>query len=478
MKKYISILVVALTCAVSCKDFLVEEPPLDQSDVLTLSTYKGLNLAVAGASASISSGSWYGKNMILRPEMATNGKKFIGTAYDTGRLNDYYNINYRASNTSGLWGTAYGMIAQVNRIMENLEGKGEPQDLNNLKAECLFLRAIAHFDLARVYARPYVFTADASHPGVPVMTKYEDPGSASKPERATVKAVYDAVIADLLEAEKIIDPNYQRAGVLDPKATITLPVIQALLCRVYQYCENWEKCAEYATKVIDSGKYTMWTAEDLKDASCFRKDVPEGGEIIFEIYDRNTNSSFLGNEGLSFSTNPDGYPDAGSSQELFDLYSDGDVRKTLFRTQTNAKGESGMWTIKYAGKGMATPDYNNIVIFRLSEMYLNRAEAGFHGVKGINSVADLKKVTANRGAGTTGSLEGVYQERRKEFAWEGLYWFDLYRLQRGLTRGEDYIGDKSGKSLEPSDHRWVQAIPVRELEQNENLVQNEEYQSK
>ena len=478
MKKYIPILLIALSVAVGCKDFLVEEPPMAQSDVLTLSTYKGLNLCVAGSYAAVSSGSWYGKNMILRPEMATNGKKFIGTAFDTGRLNDYYSINYKAGNTSGLWGTAYSLISEVNRIMENLEGKGEPQDLDNLKAECLFLRALAHFDLCRVYARPYTYSSDASHLGVPIMLKYEDPGAASKPARNTVKEVYDNVIADLLEAEKIIDPSYAREGA-DQKAVVSLPVIQALLSRVYLYCENWAKSAEYATKVIECGQYELWETEDFKEAACYRQDVPKGGEIIFEVYDRNDNDSFMGNEGMSFSTNPDGYPDAGSSQELLDLYADGDVRKDLFQSRTNSKGESGLWTLKYAGKGMATPDYNNIVILRLSEMYLNRAEAGLHGVSGIDFVADMKAVASRRNATAAGaSLEGLYLERRKEFAWEGQYWFDLYRTKRTLKRGEDYIGDPSGSLLEPSDFRWVQAIPVRELEQNENLEQNEGYQSK
>ena len=53
-------------------------------------------------------------------------------------------------------------------------------------------------------------------------------------------------------------------------------------------------------------------------------------------------------------------------------------KNALFRT--DADGASGSeWTTKYIGKGIATPDLNNVIVLRLSEMYLNRAEASVNG---------------------------------------------------------------------------------------------------
>lgn len=480
MKRYLPVFLLALSVTVGCdKDFLVEEPVLAQSDVLTMSSYKNLNLSVAGAYSGLLSTAWYGQDFIIRVEMATsNGKKYLGSNFDTGRLTDAYNINYTAGNSSGPWAVAYYTISQVNRIMENLEGKGDQQDLDNLKAECLFLRAISHFDLARVYARPYNFTADASHPGVPVMLAYEDPGAPSYPERKSVKEVYESVIADLTEAEQLMSPDYERAGVADPKSTVTLPVIQALLSRVYLYSEQWQKAADYATKVIDCGRYQLWEADDFKDAACFRQDVPEGGEIIFEVYDRMNNSDNPYHDGLFSMTNPKHYSDGGASLDIINFYEDGDVRKGLFVTEQSSKGEDCYWTTKYAGKGLGDVDNNNTIVLRLSEMYLTRAEAVLHGATGGDVVADLKAIASRRHATTeSASLQGVYDERRKEFAWEGHLWYDLARTKRSMTR-DDYVGDAKGKTLEPSDFRWVQAIPVRELDQNKNLVQNDGYQSK
>ena len=51
MKKYIlyTVAVIAAGAVTGCKDFLTEEPPMDQSTEITLSTYDGLNSATAGA---------------------------------------------------------------------------------------------------------------------------------------------------------------------------------------------------------------------------------------------------------------------------------------------------------------------------------------------------------------------------------------------------------------------------------------------
>ena len=79
----------ALGTLTACEDFLTEEPIMSQSDKLTLSTYKGLDQATAGAYAPLASTSWYGAEFILLNELKTsNGKKYIGTQFDTGRLDE------------------------------------------------------------------------------------------------------------------------------------------------------------------------------------------------------------------------------------------------------------------------------------------------------------------------------------------------------------------------------------------------------
>lgn len=467
MKKYIIAISAALVALTGCKDFLVEDPILSQSDNLTLSTIEGLDQATAGAYSPLASPSWYGADFVLINELKTsNGKKYIGSSFDSGRCNDMYNINYNENSTSDLWGYAYYVISAANNVIDNLGEKGTEQERNNLKAECLFLRALSHFDLVRTYAQPYNYTADASHDGVPVVL-HTDP--SAKPARETVAKVYEQIIADLTEAESIIDPEYVRAGT-DAKAFVSIYAIQALLSRVYLYKEDWENSALYAKKVIDSQKFKMWTKAEVKDAECYKVDVPKGGEVIFEIYGLKANSYDGYHDGISPMTGPNGYGDAGCSKDLMDLYEDSDVRSTLFQNS----GEV-YWTAKYIGKGLGKPDASNVIVLRLSEMYLNIAEAYANGATSYDGVGAMEIIANNRGSTILPPTKyGVALERQKELAWEAHLWFDLARTKSKMTR-TDFIGDESARTVEPGDYRWAMPIPFREYGVNPNLTHNPGY---
>ena len=478
MKKYIFALFAAVLVISGCgKDFLERAPKLAQSDVLTLSTFDGLDLATAGAYGPLASTNWYGAHFILDNEMATaNGKRWgiIFDDYESGRYKDEYSILYTPNSTSPLWASAYYVISAANNVLnamaaEDAQYEATEQQLNNIKAECLFLRAFSHFDLLRTYAMPYGYKADHSHPGVPYIYVSD---SEAQPARETVAKVYENIIADLTEAEKIIDPAYVRSGARDAKATVTLPVIQAFLARVYLYCEQWQNAADYATKVINSGKYTLWTADDVKDAAAYKLDVPTGGEVIFEAYVNTSQSYGTGNENVWGMTSYDAYGDCGVATDLYNLFEDSDVRKTLY---TPDKNGDALFTLKYIGKGLGSIDAANIIILRLSEMYLIRAEAGVRLGNGT-PVADLTAVASARGAtAQPATREGVFTENWKEFAWEGHLWFDLARTGRDMTR-TDIAGTVPTK-IEAGDYRWAKPIPRREFDvnHNEGFTQNEGY---
>ena len=440
-----------------------------------LPIYSGLNDATHGAYYYIASTGWYGQSWVIDAEMRSgNGMK--SNFKNSNRCTQAYNWNYTEDGTSGMWSTAYVTIAMANNVIDNLEGKAvgdvTEQDLNNLKAECLFLRALSHFDLVRTYAQPYCYNLNGadgagSHLGVPVVLKTD---SAAKPARNTVKEVYAQVVADLLEAEKLIDPSYARAGVTDKKAVVTLPAIQALLSRVYLYSENWQGAADYASKVIKDYNYTLWTPEDFEDAACYAEDAPAGGEVIFEVYGLKANTYDGYHDGLSPMCGPDGYGDAGASTDLKAIYEEGDVRGTLFQEEDGV-----LWTAKYIGKGLSDPDVTNTIVIRLSEMYLNLAEAVVRGAKGYNAPQALADLAAQRGAtAQNATLEGVWLERQKELAWEAHYWFDLGRTKRNMTR-TDFVGDEKAKDLEWGNYKWAMPIPLRETGVNPNLKQNDGY---
>lgn len=455
--------------ATSCDDFLVKEPILDQSTEITLSTFDGLNNAVAGAYGPLAGETWYGPNFVFYTEMGSgNGKKPTEGDFDSGRMGEAYNLNYNASSTLGLWRYGYYVISAVNNVLDAMETVDltgiDAQDVNNLKAEALFLRALAHFDMVRLYAQPYGYQPQG--PGIPVVLK-TDP--AGKPARNTVAEVYAQIEADLKEAEGLMADDFKREGVTDYKAAVTKPAIQAMLSRVYLYMEEWSNAAAYATKVIDNSAFEMWTADEYADA--WKADVGTS-EVIFEVYGNKSNAYDAYWTSPSWMSSPGGYADCGTSTDLVNLYEADDVRNQW----QQAEGYDDLyWTIKYAGKGMATPDYSNTIVLRLSEMYLNRAEAVVNGASG-DAVADLNVITAARNASPYLAVtkEDVYNERRKELAWEGHLWFDLSRWGKGITR-VDYVGDPTNQNVPAHGYQFAFPIPKRELDVNENLVQNEGY---
>ncbi|MDL2231533.1 RagB/SusD family nutrient uptake outer membrane protein [Porphyromonadaceae bacterium OttesenSCG-928-L07] len=475
MKKIILIAIVTAFAFAGCSDFLTEEPELSQSTELTLSTYDGLDKSVLGTYSPLASAGWYGAAFVLDCEMRSgNGK--INLDYSSGRYTTPYGLTYSSSLSSGLWGWGYLVISEANNVLANLEGKEGNgitlQDLDNLKAECLFLRALAHFDMVRVYAQTFAFDATGAVLGIPYVFTTDPQGA---PARNTIKEVYDYVVEDLLEAERIIAADYKRSGIADARAAVTKPVIQALLSRVYLYMGKWQESADYATKVINNTTYKMWEEAEMKEV--YATDIPTSGEVIFEMYGVKTNSydAFWDSPVWMTSPSEDAYSDCASSTDLYNLYADGDIRKELF-VSPEANPEL-YWTAKYIGKGHGTPDVSNTIILRLSEMYLNRAEAIVNGavVAGVTAVSDLNEITSRRGAAayTSAGKEDVFQERRKELAWEGHLWFDLARTGRKLAR-EDYSG-LTNKDLDYPDHRWALPIPKRELDVNPNLNPNPGY---
>lgn len=476
MKKFLAYILGAATVfsVASCgKDFLEKAPVLSLSNQIALNSYDGCDNAVHGAYYYISSTGWWGCDRVIENEMRCgNGVK--SNIVNSNRCTQGYNWNYTPDNTNtALWAYCYYTVAAVNNVMDALENIEAPeQDKNNLKAECLFLRAFSHFENVLQFGQPYTYKKDS--PGVPYVFKTD---AAGKPARETVSQVYDYVVADLLEAEKLIDPAYTRTSGADELATVNIYTIQALLSRVYLYMGEWQKSADYATKVIDSGKFSMWTAEQYPDVWTAEKG---SGEVIFEIYGKRSNGTYGNWEDISWLTKPDGYGDPQVSEDLLSIYEDGDVRLDTYRTFEGAEG--CVWTTKYAGKGdNAAPDCNNVIVIRLSEMYLNRAEAAVNGAQtGSTALKDINTITANRGAApyTSVGQVDIQKERRKELAWEGHYFYDMARWGKALVReGGNFALISTNQNVEFPSYKWALPIPKREIELNENLVQNEGYGS-
>lgn len=462
----------------SCSDFLTEEPKQKQSNELTFATFDGVNKAAAAMYGMFQSDAWYDGEFTLMSELRCGNAKNPTSVPGSGRYRSDTQWIYSDHSTSPLWSYAYYTIARANNVINNLDDKvgkdATQQQVNNVKAEALFIRALCYFDLVITYCQPYNYNAtEDDKMGVPLVLVTEN----GKPARDSKENVYNQIVADLLQAESIMADDYVRAGVTDKAATPTKPAIQALLSRVYLYMNKWQEAADYATKVISNKKYELAPA-DAYAAMFSAATAPEGGEIIFEVYGSDKNE-YWDNSGwahLPYTTTTDdkgSHGDVCATKDLYDLYSEGDVRKSMFKQHGN-----DYFPTKYSGKPKnSDPKYTNVPILRLSEMYLNRAEAIINGasIQGVTAESDLRKIATVRGASQTAAAtkQGVFDERRRELAFEGHITADYARCNKSMTRKD--FDDSKNKDVAFPSYMWALPIPHRELTANPNVAPNPGY---
>lgn len=171
--------------------------------------------------------------------------------------------NYRLN---AFWNSSYKAIAQASNTINLYQDKTE----NNIKAkvgECYFVRGMIYFYLVRAYGKPY-YQDPKTNLGVPIVngTPKDVFGKLTLPDRATVEATYQQAIADLKKAEELLpetdgDPSYASKG-----------AAQAMLSKVYLFMsgtyehpniEYARLAAEYASKVISSGKYALLSRNEF-----------------------------------------------------------------------------------------------------------------------------------------------------------------------------------------------------------------------
>jgi hypothetical protein len=464
----------------ACEDFLTQEPRLSQTTELTLSTYDGLQKATLGAYTPLYATGWYGRDFVVAADLKGGNAKI--SPLNSGRFRTEYLWINTPTASHGLWTNAYNLISRVNNVINVIDdGFEEPgvtqDDLDMLAAECKFLRGLAYFDLARLFCQPYSYRTEAEAGGkalgLPVVLVSE----IGKPERNTIEETYTQIVNDLLDA---IDglPVTSANGGTDPKGWATKHAAQALLARVYLYMENWQGAADLATEVIDNFSGRLYTADEYTtwdNEGVWGSDA--GVEVIFEVFGAEGNSSHGNWDVISYILNPGGYGDVGASEDVWGEYEDDDVRGDLFINTTDYPND--FWTLKYPGKAPSgNLRQDNIVVLRLAEMYLIRAEATLEGANtGVPAVDDLNAIRTNRGASELASanLVDVYKERRLELCFEGHQLFDLARTQRGLER-TDFEGAVNQNVGFPNI-LWAMPIPQAEIDANENMEQNPGYSS-
>ena len=200
-------------------------------------------------------GEYAGDNIMIRGASTDAFFEFItfNRTPDNYRLDDFWNSSYKA-------------IAQASNAIKLYQDKTE----DNVKAkvgECYFVRGMIYFYLVRAYGRPY-YQDPKTNLGVPIVngTPKDVFDKFTLPDRATVADTYQQAIADLKKAEELLPETNGNPGYASKGAA------QAMLSKVYLFMsgtyehpntEYARLAAEYASKVISSGKYALLSRDEF-----------------------------------------------------------------------------------------------------------------------------------------------------------------------------------------------------------------------
>ncbi len=404
----------------------------------------------------------------------------------TKRTGDYYTFSYtKDTSPSSFWSYLYTMITECNIIINNIDqiDTDDTELKDYYKGQALALRGMFLFDLTRFYGYPYKKDNGASL-GVPIIETAID--KSSKPSRNTVAECYTAVIKDLKAAIDLMDNDEGRAfqkGLINRWAAMTL------LSRVYLYHGDNSEALSTAIEAINGAEetgYHLWTNAEYPTAWANDASSSSPGEVMFEIV--NTTEDSPGKESLGRLHHPDGYKDICLTSSFYDLLvqDPNDVRLQLLIFSSKRA-----FVYKYQPQEGEDIMDANIPLLRLSEAYLNAAEAAVKTNDNTDAVKYLDAIVSranpeNTVSGTTVTLERVMTERRKELVGEGHRMFDALR-DGGYVDRHDVSGHSeisSTKHLSMTEDRkyfnWdyykcVLAIPKAEMDANANIKQNPSY---
>lgn len=468
--KFVSKIIISLSLfsALASCNFLEVETVGRTTMPNFFSDVDGLRAGLVGSYSKMYS--YYSSEFYKYPEVAGNMIDLNIVSTDIEMI-DQYNFTSDPEQEVGavgyIWRKILEALANVNNVLEYAppliqEYPNQKATIENIQAQALFLRALCHFDLFRVYAQPYNYTADASHLGVPVLTM--TPGPDDLPSRKTAKQVFDQILKDLHDAEVLFGERP-----MQNEYHVSKEAVWGLLSRVYLYKEDWDNSIVYSSKVIDN----LPLAEGDEYIAMYQNLIA-GEEAILRLNgtlkSKSIGSFFSSNEAIAMA--------ADTLINMFD--SPEDLRLRLFERGTDNKlNISGKYRIKIE----YSPEQERYdpFILRVSEMYLNRAEANLANNNLNNAANDLKAIIGRALNQNIADVELNYsnsdellhlikRERVKELSFEGHNFFDIVRWKDNLIRSEN--SSSNVKFLPYPNDLFVLPIPQTELNANTNMQGN------
>jgi len=394
------------------------------------------------------------------PDMTSDDIEYLDTTMQTSLALSFRNAYtwsenfYDATSEDPDWALLYASNYYCNLVIKDVMSStdGTLEEKEGLIAEARVHRAYNYFTLVNEYGRQYNEATAATDLGVPLIL---EPNVSITPVRATVKAAYDLVLADLKSA--IADlPAKPRYNIYPSKAAA-----YALLARVYLQMGNYTPAGLYA----DSALSIQNTLLDLPTVTTMplRLDNPE----IILSKKAGQSHAYSAYQVLS--------------SDLLSLFDTNDFRYSKLTRDLTTNGKT------FRVNNMESLNYENRNIGpSVPEMMLVAAECKARNNEVVAAMEILNTLRAKRfnpgdlillnASNADEALEIVIEERRRELMFKCARWFDQKRLfndsrfAKNISRTNLVTGQTA--VLEPGSNRYLFPVPLYNIQLNPSLEQN------
>jgi hypothetical protein len=469
---------------------------------------KDIQTAVNGAYGHLTHENWWGRKGSL-PIMLRSDMVAIGDPNTAQRRRDHDTFEVADDNgmITGSWPRSYQVIAAANQAIAGAASVDVADDIKNkITAQAYFIRAFTYFQLVRLYG-------DIPYLDKPV-TNAEEAGSISKTATADV---YTSIIADLVFAKTWL-PDLQPVRSMPSKASA-----QSYLALVYltmgQFDNaNFNKAYLEAKEVIQNeGKYQLALEPDFQNLFDADK-VDASKEPLFVLdynafgdgdYGRDYQPALTGIRNDERNGTGGGWSVAVPTLAVYNSWNSLDYRKAVSFDDTMIYRGAVVPYTDFLGKhpsivarphiakytrhiglsldGNGRKSSINYAMMRYAEVLLIAAEAlneTSPGSSEANGYINRVRARARSGNGSAfpADVSGlsqsdfrtmVLEDRKWEFAFEFIRWFDITRRKMGDAPYN--VFGASGLEQKPnfnSARDYLLPIPGDELQRNPNLMPN------
>ncbi|MFA9214985.1 MAG: RagB/SusD family nutrient uptake outer membrane protein, partial [Candidatus Methylacidiphilales bacterium] len=256
----------------------------------------------------------------------------------------------------------YRCIFRANTCLDYIQKFNDltATEKSTLEGEIKFIRALSHFEIAKVYAHPMgtspLVNANGGQSGIPLRTKVTiDPVL-----RSSIAASYAFIIEDLIAAIALLPENHP--GNTTKKVYADKDAAKALLAKVYFQSNQYQKAITVLNDLLASTKYK------LSDSLNHFDNVGFSSEYLFQFVSTGTGDNRAGGYTGNYRSDNVAVPNLQISLLAYKYMMQDTTDKRIGLIKVINKGKPE----EVYGSNKFNKDFFDVPYLLLTDMYLMR----------------------------------------------------------------------------------------------------------